>query len=386
MEIRERLNDLLKEANEIKERLSNKDVKLTAEEVEKAEERSKEIQVEYDKALEEYRAKASESFKKGEEQEREVKIKMNEREQRATDFKTNHKMSRSISSLLNKRNILSTGKIAKPSDVEGIDENFQGAYGIVNEFRVMDAGQVGDIRLAYHKTQPTVDAITEGTAPAANDPAFDYITLSPKTRGGVVYVSKAIENYTPLAYEDAILREVIPAMITDAEENAIKGFGTCADDSSTKLAQAISITNSSGAIDQDTLRNILINFKRGENVRGVPTLFLTQAQLIEFGKVRGTNEKRPLYAITFDPNNSRRGTLSEGGSMVNYVICDALTKMVIGQLDGYTLALWGDYKVEVDGSYKFAEGLDTIRYEYTSAGSIRVPNCFAEITLAKAAV
>ena len=309
---------------------------------------------------------------------------VNDNEKRAEDFKKNGRMNRSISSLLKKRSILSTGKIAKPSDVDGIDDNFQGAYGILNEFRVMDAGQVSEIKLAYMKTRPTLAAETEGTAPTENSPTFDYVTLTPKTRNGVVYISKAIDRYTPLEYERAVLEEVIPVMLTDAEETAIAGFGACQDSSSTKMVQAIAIQNSTGAIDQDTLRTILINFKRGENVRGTPTLFLTQTQLVEFGKVRGTNEKRPLYTITFDPNNSRRGTLSEGGSMVNFVICTGITKMVLGQLDGYTLALWGDYRVEVDGSYKFAEGLNTIRYEYTAAGSVRAPNCFAEITLSKA--
>lgn len=381
MEIKEKMDALISEANEIRSKLEDKELKLSAEELNSYQKRAKEISEEHEKLLAEYRNEIKDVFDKTE-KERITDKPMDEK--RALDFKNTGKLNRSISSLLNKRSILSTGKIAKPSDVDGIDDNFQGAYGILNEFRVMDAGQVSEIKLAYMKTRPSLAAETEGTAPTENSPTFDYVTLTPKTRNGVVYISKAIDRYTPLDYERAVLEEVIPAMLTDAEETAIAGFGACKDSSSASMVQAIAIQNSTGAIDQDTLRTILINFKRGENVRGTPTLFLTQAQLVEFGKVRGTNEKRPLYAITFDPNNSRRGTLSEGGSMVNFVICTGITKMVLGQLDGYTLALWGDYRVEVDGSYKFAEGLNTVRYEYTAAGSVRVPNCFAEITLSKA--
>ena len=381
MEIKEKMDALISEANEIRSKLEDKELKLSAEELNSYQKRAKDISEEYEKLLAEYRNEIKDVFDKTE-KERITDKPMDEK--RALDFKNTGKLNRSISSLLNKRSILSTGKIAKPSDVDGIDDNFQGAYGILNEFRVMDAGQVSEIKLAYMKTRPSLAAETEGTAPTENNPTFDYVTLTPKTRNGVVYISKAIDRYTPLDYERAILEEVIPAMLTDAEETAIAGFGACKDSSSASMVQAIAVQNSTGAIDQDTLRTILINFKRGENVRGTPTLFLTQAQLVEFGKVRGTNEKRPLYAITFDPNNSRRGTLSEGGSMVNFVICTGITKMILGQLDGYTLALWGDYRVEVDGSYKFAEGLNTIRYEYTAAGSVRVPDCFAEITLSKA--
>ena len=381
MEIKEKMDALISEANEIRSKLEDKELKLSAEELNSYQKRAKEISEEYEKLLAEYRNEIKDVFDKTE-KERITDNPMDEK--RALDFKNTGKLNRSISSLLKKRSILSTGKIAKPSDVDGIDDNFQGAYGILNEFRVMDAGQVSEIKLAYMKTRPTLAAETEGSAPAENSPSFDYVTLTPKTKNGVVYISKAIDRYTPLDYERAVLEEVIPAMLTDAEETAIAGFGACVDSSSNSMVQKISIQNSTGAIDQDTLRTILINFIRGENVRGTPTLFLTQAQLVEFGKVRGTNEKRPLYTITFDPNNSRRGTLSEGGSMVNFVICSGITKMVLGQLDGYTLALWGDYRVEVDGSYKFAEGLNTIRYEYTAAGSVRVPNCFAEITLSKA--
>lgn len=379
MSKQEEMLALEKEANEIREKLDKEIESLRSEDLDNLKTRASEIKKRYSELKVEREEEIKNMFNEDKKD-----VLENGSEKRALDFKNTGRMNRSISSLLKKRSILSTGKIAKPSDVDGIDDNFQGAYGILNEFRVMDAGQVSEIKLAYMKTRPTLAAETEGSAPTENSPTFDYVTLTPKTRNGVVYISKAIDRYTPLDYERAVLEEVIPAMLTDAEETAIAGFGTCKDSSNALMVQAIAIQNSTGAIDQDTLRTILINFKRGENVRGTPTLFLTQAQLVEFGKVRGTNEKRSLYTITFDPNNSRRGTLSEGGSMVNFVICTGITKMVLGQLDGYTLALWGDYRVEVDGSYKFAEGLNTIRYEYTAAGSVRVPNCFAEITISKA--
>ena len=379
MSKQEEMLALEKEANEIREKLDKEIESLRSEDLDNLKTRASEIKKRYSELKVEREEEIKNMFNEDKKD-----VAENGSEKRALDFKNTGKLNRSISSLLKKRSILSTGKIAKPSDVDGIDDNFQGAYGILNEFRIRDAGQVSEMKLAYMKTRPTLAAETEGSAPTENSPTFDYVILTPKTRNGVVYISKAIDRYTPLDYERAVLEEVIPAMLTDAEETAIAGFAACKDSSNTSMVQAIAIQNSTGAIDQDTLRTILINFKRGENVRGTPTLFLTQAQLVEFGKVRGTNEKRPLYTITFDPNNSRRGTLSEGGSMVNFVICTGITKMVLGQLDGYTLALWGDYKVEVDGSYKFAEGLNTIRYEYTAAGSVRVPNCFAEITLSKA--
>ena len=378
MSKQEEMLALEKEANEIREKLDKEIESLRSEDLDNLKTRASEIKKRYSELKVEREEEIKNMFN-----ENKRDVVENGSEKRALDFKNTGRLNRSISSLLKKRSILSTGKIAKPSDVDGIDDNFQGVYGILNEFRVMDAGQVSEIKLAYMKTRPTLAAETEGASPTENSPTFDYVTLTPKTKNGVVYISKAIDRYTPLDYERAVLEEVIPAMLTDAEETAIKGFGACVDSSSASMVQAIAIQNSTGAIDQDTLRTILINFIRGENVRGTPTLFLTQAQLVEFGKVRGTNEKRPLYTITFDPNNSRRGTLSEGGSMVNFVICSGITKMVLGQLDGYTLALWGDYRVEVDGSYKFAEGLNTIRYEYTAAGSVRVPNCFAEITISK---
>lgn len=379
MSTQEEMLALEKEANEIREKLDKEIESLRSEDLDNLKTRASEIKKRYSELKVEREEEIKNMFNEDKKD-----VVENGSEKRALDFKNTGRLNRSISSLLKKRSILSTGKIAKPSDVDGIDDNFQGAYGILNEFRVMDAGQVSEIKLAYMKTRPTLAAETEGSSPTENSPTFDYVILTPKTRNGVVYISKAIDRYTPLDYERAVLEEVIPAMLTDAEETAIAGFGACVDSSSNKMVQAIAIQNSTGAIDQDTLRTILINFIRGENVRGTPTLFLTQAQLVEFGKVRGTNEKRPLYTITFDPNNSRRGTLSEGGSMVNFVICSGITKMVLGQLDGYTLALWGDYRVEVDGSYKFAEGLNTIRYEYTAEGSVRVPNCFAEITISKA--
>ena len=133
------------------------------------------------------------------------------------------------------------------------------------------------------------------------------------------------------------------------------------------------------AIGEKTLREIVLSYKPGKRYSGIATLFLTREQLIAFGDVRGTNEKKAVYEITPD-NSNTRGTIKDGGLIVNYRIVDGLANMLYGYLSAFELDTFGDYQIEVSEDYKFAEGLLAVRGEAWFGGSLVVNKAFEVIS------
>ena len=105
MEIKEKMDALISEANEIRSKLEDKELKLSAEELNSYQKRAKEISEEYEKLLAEYRNEIKDVFDKTE-KERITDKPMDEK--RALDFKNTGKLNRSISSLLKKSCLLYT--------------------------------------------------------------------------------------------------------------------------------------------------------------------------------------------------------------------------------------------------------------------------------------
>ena len=148
-------------------------------------------------------------------------------------------------------------------------------------------------------------------------------------------------------------------------------------------------------IDQKTLRSIVFAYGGDENIGGGARLFLNKNDLIAFGDVRGTQEKKAVYEIIPDGANPNIGIIKDGGLSVPYVICSDVNSseriykgvakiptMVYGAPGAYKLGLFGDYEVNVSEDYKFAEGLLSVRGEAMLGGNVIVDKGFVVVTLA----
>lgn len=84
--------------------------------------------------------------------------------------------------------------------------------------------------------------------------------------------------------------------------------------------------------------------------KGNTVLYIAQADLATLGKVRGTNEKKPLYDITFDAGTTTSGTIQEGGLAVKFRILDQLTAgtQIYGQPGAVDMPMWDNYAIETD--------------------------------------
>lgn len=262
--------------------------------------------------------------------------------------------------------ILNGGHIATPTKVSGINDIPGVVSSIVDMVTVEDCTGMDSDKVAYQVTEATASAVTEGVAPITSEPTFNYVTISPSVLGLMAYVGEQIRNQSPLDYESKVINEVRKALRKRAAEiikDAVYG---------SELADELQMT----AIGADTLRKIALNYSADSVVDGNAVLFLNKTDLIAFGDVRGTNEKKAVYEITADPANPNTGTIKDGGLTVKYCIlpdCTPLTgttnssttatkpTMFYGNPYNIKLDLFGGMKVGVSEDYKFAEGLLSVR-------------------------
>ena len=69
-----------------------------------------------------------------------------------------------------------------------------------------------------------------------------------------------------------------------------------------------------------TLRTIALAYGGDEEIAGNAVLVLNKATLTALGDVRGTQDKKPVYKITPYAGQTNRGTIEEGGLIVEYCI------------------------------------------------------------------
>ena len=336
------------------------------------EERSQEIQAEARGLKSEVEALEAE---KAEIQERMTKIetapvveerKMDERELRAKRFFE--------TGCMELRTVLSTGNIAQPVKVGGINGLQEVPGGIVDDVKAVALTGNGTYRVAYRATHSAAAAVTEGQSIGGTSGTFNYVDISPSEWGILDQVSNQIKKYTPLDYMSEIESDALVALRTYAEGVIY-----------TKIA-ASSLTDkttfANKALDVNYLRNLLLNFVAIPG-KGEVKLYLNRADLATLGAVRGTNEKLPLYKITFDPGTTMSGKIEEGGLSVNFRITDKLTAgtQLIGQPQTVEMPLWDQYRIETDeGGVYFQTNMIGVRGLQTANADLCAYHGFAKVT------
>lgn len=299
-------------------------------------------------------------------------------EKRAQAFANSGRMS--ISNKEARAVLISSGKIATPTEVSGINEKFNTVSSIVDMVKITDAEGMGAYKVAYEDADAIAAATAENTKYNESDPTFGFVEITPEKATVLSYISEEVQKQTPLKYEEKTKANALVALRKRAA-NVI----------TTKLlASAINTELSLGDIDATTLRKITLNYGGDENVVGGAVLFLNKADLIAFGDVRGTNEKKAVYEITPDASNPNTGIIKDGGLSVKYCInsnaaahsaAEASTKtMFYGNPHAFELALFGDYEVKVSEDFKFDSGLLAVRGSVQLGGGVVQKGGFVVVT------
>lgn len=128
-------------------------------------------------------------------------------------------------------------------------------------------------------------------------------------------------------------------------------------------------------------------------------LFLNKKDLIAFGDIRGTNEKKAVYEINPDPENPNTGIIKDGGLSVRYCLNNNLTAcsgtaqqassgadvltMCYGNPKCFELDLFSDYEIAVSEDFAFDKLMDTIRGDVELGGNVVVQDGFVFVKIPK---
>lgn len=322
-------------------------------------------------------------------------------EDRAASFARDGRMAIPVSET--RSTLLSGGKIATPTGVGGIGEPQNILSSIIDMITVEDLTGMGSYKEAFVSAWQTAGAGTEGTVANTSDPTFKIANINPFDIDVVSYVSKQIKKQSPLLYEEKVRKGALIALKKKAVSYIVGGNGStepfgiynAADSAAAALCETYKVTSST--IDGTTLRKIVFNYGGDENVGAGAKLFLHKNDLIAFGDVRGTNEKKAVYEIIPDGSNPNIGVIKDGGLAVPYVLCSDVTAlsdstysdadiptMIYGNPANYKLGLFGDFEVSVSDDYKFGEGLLTVRGEVVLGGNVIADKGFLVVTLTTA--
>lgn len=301
--------------------------------------------------------------------------------------------------------LIATEGVAKPTVVDGVRQPFNVLVNILDQVKVVNRKGAGAYKVSFKKTHSAATTKTDGTAQTPSDPTFGTVTITPTQIAVTSYVSTEIENVSPIDYYSEVRNSASIAVRLKLAQDILTKIKSSTDDESSPAAMYDTLTASAsnglltssspaGKIDANTLRRIVMSYGGDANVYGSAVLYLNKNDLIAFGDVRGTNEKRAIYEITPNAANPNIGIIRDGGLSVPYCICPTLTAhadtaqttsaiqtMIYGAPLNYELALFGDLQVKVSEDYKFAEGLYTILAKATVGGSIVVPNGFVVVTI-----
>lgn len=319
-----------------------------------------------------------------------------EAEKRAQEFANTNRMT-----IENPRNemravLVSSGQIATPTQVGNMTDMFNTVSSIVDQVKVTDMTGCGEYKVPYQKTAMSGNKTKEGEAYNGSDAGFGYATIKPTTITVITSISKQVRKQTPVQYEAKVKEAALKALRAKLGAYIVKGNPSAEDGveptgvqlAAAELIQNVDIT----AIDETTLRKIALNYGGDENVVGNAVLYLNKLDLIAFGDVRGTADKKPVYEITPDTANPNTGVITDGGLSVRYCInsniaalsatgtaADTKT-MFYGQPMNYECALFSNYEIAVSEDFAFDKGMLTIRGDVEVGGNVIHEKGFVVVT------
>lgn len=270
---------------------------------------------------------------------------------------------------------VASGQLAQPTRVDGIND-LPGATvsSIIDLVKIVNCTGMGSHKVAYLKEgAAAAGEQTEGEAAATASLAqFGFVTITPTSVAVLDFISKQAKKQTPLQYAVKVREQAMVALRRKAAQVVTAAL------KASDLVKTVAGT----AIDAKTLRTIALNYGNDESVIGGAMLFLTKADLLAFGDVRGTNEKKALYEITPDASGNT-GVIREGGLSVRYCINSNLTtgEMFYGNPQALELDLFSDYEIKVSEDFAFDKLMDTIRGDVELGSDVTVKNGFIKYTV-----
>lgn len=271
---------------------------------------------------------------------------------------------------------ISGGTLVQPTKIDGINDIPGAKYSsIIDLVKVVNCVGMGSHRIAYMDSDAAAATEqTEGSAAAtATLGTFAFVDIKPESIAVLDFITKQAKKQTTLQYADKVREQAMIALRRAAAKVVTDALTT------STLVQTVA----GSAIDAKTLRTIALSYGGDESVVGGAMLFLNKADLLAFGDVRGTNEKKALYEIIPDASGNT-GVIREGGLSVRYCIDSNLTTgtLYYGNAQSLELDLFSDYEIKVSEDFAFDKLMDTIRGDVELGSGVTVKNGFIKYTTA----
>lgn len=290
--------------------------------------------------------------------------------------------------------LVSGGTLATPTAVDGIYD-IPGAKvsSIIDMVRVVNCVGMGSHKIAYQATDAAAAPVqTEGanTGLTQSLGTFGFVTISPTSVAVLDGISKQAQRQTPLQYAAKVRDQALIALRREAAALVTEKLKA----STLNATVDATVTSTKGVVDATTLRKLVLAYGGDESVVGGAVLFLNKADLMAFGDVRGTNEKRAVYEITPDMANPNTGLIRDGGLSVRYCLNSHLTAchgtaqaesatvtMIYGSPMNLELDLFSDYEVRVSEDFAFDKLMDTIRGDVELGADVIAKHGFVALTI-----
>lgn len=284
-----------------------------------------------------------------------------QREMRAAEFVKSGKMQ--------VRALLGTGKIAKPSKAGGVNEGAPATTGLVDDVNAIPMTGNGTWIVGYEKTKASAADVTDGNKVGGTEATYDYVEISPSEWGVFSQISNQVKKMTSVDYMTAVENASLEALRTKAEGKIIAAV----------IASDLAETKNSVALDATFIRKLVTGFRPVKGKGGVE-LVITQADMATLGAVRGTNEKKAIYDITYN-EDMLSGIIQDGGTAVKFRISDNITTgtQLFGQFGAVDMPMWDDYAIETNEGGEFFEknqiavrGLQTANADLVAYHAIQI--------------
>lgn len=270
---------------------------------------------------------------------------------------------------------VASGQLVQPTRVDGIND-LPGVQvsSIIDLIRVVNCTGMGEHKIAYVKE--TADAAGEHTEGEAIETAtlaqFGFVTIRPTSHAVLDFISNQAKKQTTLQYANKVREQAMIALRRKAVQIVTAAL----------RASALLQTVAGSAIDAKTLRTIALSYGNDESILGGALLVLNKKDLLKFGDVRGTNEKKALYEITPD-SSGNTGTIKEGGLSVRYCLVNGIPEgeLYYGNPQALELDLFSDYEVKVSEDFAFDKHMDTIRGAVDMGSDVTVKNGWMKYTI-----
>lgn len=299
------------------------------------------------------------------------KMNVEERKKFAEEFRKNNKMTIGLGAEKNELRAvtIASGEIAIPTEVHGIENPAEVPYSTILDFvRVEDMTGAGYNKVSLLEQWAEANEYNEGATIAESNPKFGNVTIQPeKGFKTLATISNEVLKTSPLNYYGKVEESAMVALRRKiADKIVVKAIGAQDDD-----GNAVNAEYELEALDEKTLRNVLLQFGGDEGIFGAATLVLNKATLIALGDIYSDVTLDYVYEIEPNAANPNIGVIRKGGSSARYILTNALpafsdaeagdTFMLYGDMKSIEVDLFGAYDIKVSEDYKFADDLLSVR-------------------------